>query len=287
MFRVIIVIIVLTSINFSQQIDNSKNESLRKGKEIIRKSKETLGISLSMTSFIVKLRSVRNLENQENSSNDSQIEIAIFPLEKIRILSISEDGNVISRSIWNEKKFKQTLESESEGRRYVYDTTNGTPLSQTALNAIKSKKSEVKVENPRSVAFSDSLWKLVFPFILRHPIDSSEKIEYLGRAQAGERIASFVQLTTANGRTIQMFFDEKTNYLLLMIEKFKKSEREYENKYYFSNREERSGVLVPTKFKIEHKVTLKGESPITFFEYIELESFEANPKIDNKIFEIK
>src|SRR5207253_2931893 len=113
-------------------------------------------------------------------------------------------------------KFRQTLEFEINGQRQVVDTTNGTPLSSAALDAVKSKKTDIKSLGSRADEFSDSLWALVFPLILMHPIESSAKFEYLGRAQAGERIARAVQTKSATGSVIQLFFDEKTNYLLLM-----------------------------------------------------------------------
>jgi hypothetical protein len=105
--------------------------------------------------------------------------------------------------------------------------------------------------------------------------------------QAGEQIANFVQTTSASGHLIQLFFDEKTSSLLLLINKYSTPDKEFETKYYYSNREKREGILIPTKFKIEYKTTSKGEIPKIIFEYIDVVDFKINPKLDEKMFEIK
>lgn len=147
------------------------------------------------------------------------------------------------------------------------------------------KKIDVKPPD-KKVVFSNELWQATFPLILMHPIERETKFEYLGRAQAGKQTANLVQTKSAGGHVFQLFFEEKSNILLLMIEKWKESDRDYEAKYYFSSREKRGGVLIPTKIKIERKVTSKGQSPKIAFEYIDVVGFEVNPAIKSEIFKV-
>lgn len=287
MFKICIVIFFLVSMCFSQQTDALKQKNLSKGEEVIRKAKDAAGLSQSITSFQVKLRAFGHHKMQGlETTIDTQVEITVSPANKIRILSVFKNGG-LNRRIWNQTKFRETAEFDSDdGQRHVVDTTNGIQLNQNVLSATKSKKSDIKSPDSKAAAFSDDLWEMVFPLIFNHPLESSAKFEYVGRAQAGEQIANFVQTTSASGRTIQLFFDEKTNDLLLMIEKFKKPGRDFERKLYYSNRENRNGVVMPTKIKIEHKITVTGQPPLTLYEYVDLLGFEPNPTIKPEIFKV-
>lgn len=220
MFRICAIILVLTSICFSQQTNNSKKEMITKGEDIIRKAREAAKLSSSINSFQIKLHQSADYKAPGmDASIDYQDEITILSPNKIRRLSTYNSGG-LTRIIWNDTNFKQTSESNRNGQRRVYDTTNGIQLGGNALNAVKSKKPNVNSPESRATEFSDSLWGLVFPLILTHPIESSAKFEYVGRAQAGDQTANFIQTKSAGGHLIQLFFDEKTNSLLLMIEKY-------------------------------------------------------------------
>lgn len=286
MFRVVLVIFVLASICFSQQTENSKSESLIKAESIINKAKEAAGFSESMTSFQIKLRNFGNNKIQQiELPIDEQLEITVTPANRIRILTVFKSG--LNRAIWNEKGFKETVEFDStDGQRKVVDVTKGVQLSQSTLGAIKSKIPNIKSPDSKAAAFSSNLWEFVFPLILTHPIESSTKFEYVGRAQAGEQTAQVLQTTTAGGRNLQLFFDEKTSHLLLMIEKYKGQGKEFVRKCYYSNREKRNGILIPTKVRMEHKVIKPGEDPLSLFYYLDLIDFETNPTVKPEIFKI-
>lgn len=300
MVKICIAIFALALICFSQQPGVLKQGSLTDGEDIIRKAREAAGFSLPMTSFRLKLHGSLQISAGQTPTAqikgndliiDSQDEITVMTPDKIRRVSTLKDnilqGSNATTSIWNENKYRQTTEFEINGVRTVKDTT--ATVSIDSLNQL-ANKADLKKINVKpidsKIIFSNGLWKVAFPFLLMHPIERQTKFEYMGRAQAGEQIANLVQTNSAGGHVFQLFFDEKTSNLLLMIEKWKESDRDYEVKYYFSNREKRGDVLIPTKVKIEHKVTSAGQSPKIAFEYIDVVGFEVNPVIKPEIFKV-
>jgi hypothetical protein len=289
------IIVILASICFSQQ------GSAITGESVVGKAREAAGISSSMVLFRIKLHRVLQLNTDDLASAnikakemilDNQDEVTVLSPDKLCSIFTSKislfDGSNTTTNVWNNKKFKQTMESEFNGIRTVRDTTEGISIGSLdgLLSKTNSKKIDVKPNDPK-VALSNDLWMSVFPFTLKHPIEDQVKFEFIGRAKAGEQTANFVQVKSVGGHLFQLFFDEKTNNLLLMIEKFKESEKVFETKYYYSNREKRDNILIPTKIKVERKITDTGQTPKTVYEYIEVVGFEVNPEIKKDLFEIK
>lgn len=301
MLKICTIIFALTSICFSQQTGILKQGSISDGENIVRKARDAAGLSLPITSLRFKLHRLHHIKVDQTAParikgneiiTDYQDEVTVLSSDKIRWVSALKDNIVegnssIVTSIWNENKYRQISEYEMNGERRVRDTTAAVSidsLNQLA-NKTNSKKMDVKPIDKKLV-FSNGLWQVAFPFLLTHPIERQTKFEYVGRAQAGEQIANLVQTKSVGGHVFQLFFDEKTSNLLLMIEKWKESDRDYEAKYYFSNREKRGDILIPTKVKVERKVTPAGQSPKINFEYVDVVGFEINPTIKPDTFKV-
>lgn len=298
MLRTFAFIVILVSICFSQQTHSSKQISLSDGENIVRKARETMGLSsLSTTTFRIKLRVLQ--QNTKESSIENQDDIEILSLNKIRSVSVSlgteRSGSIkfTGTTTLNEKKFKQTVESEINGQRFVKDITE--PVSTDTLNRVlktdtlkkTGAKSSYKPLDNKTI-FSNEIWTMVFPLILTNPIENPAKLEYIGRAKAGEQIANIVKTKSTNGDDVQLFFDEKTSNLLMMIVKGTQPFGDYEDRYYYSNREKKADVLIPTKVKIERKFTPNngGNQSVTY-KYIDIVGFEVNPEIKKDLFDIK
>ncbi len=292
MFRISIFIFILTSICFSQQSSNIKQTSSIDGENIVRKAREAAGISAPVSSLRIKLFKSLQIKADEKGAgrtSDSEDETTILFTDKIRLVSVNK-GNSLSfiiTTIWNESKYSQTMESEIFGERRVTNTTES--LSTERLNNVlgktKLKKADIS-QTDKKVIFSNELWTSVFPLIFISPIESRTKLEFIGRAQAGQQTANLVETKSPNGDPIQLFFDEKTNILLLMIAKGKNPFGDYEDRYYFSNREKKDNVLIPTKIKVERKFTPTGKTSEVSYQYIDIKSFEVNPPIKADLFKI-
>ena len=301
MLKIFAVIFALSSMCFSQQNKNLTQGTMVSGEDIIRKARETIGLFSPVTSLRSKINKSVQIKADETApvrirgkeiTIDDQDEITILSPDKICLIFASKSslygGNTTVTSIWNEKKFGQTSETEINGERSVRDTTKGISVEMlnSLLDQTNLKKADIKLIDPKVESIGD-VWRLIFPLIFINPFESQTKFEYIGRAQAGEQTANLVETKSPGGHSVQLFFDEKTNFLLLMIEKYNESGKDFENKYYYTDRQKMGGLLIPTKVKVERKVTPTGQSSRTAFEYINIESIEVNPAIKPETFKIK
>lgn len=300
MIKIFAVIFALASICFSQQADNLNQGNLSDGNAVISKAQEAIGLAASIKSFRVKISKSMQIKADETAPTkirgqkitiDEQNETTVLPPNKIRSVSISKvslfNGDTTITSIWSEKRFKQITETEMNGGRSVQDTTKGISVEMlnSLLNQTNLKKVDIKPIDPK-ITNSEEVWRIIFPLIFMNPFENQAKFEYVGRAQAGEQTANLIATKSPGGRIIQLFFDEKTSSLLLMIEKYNESGKDFENRYYYSDRQKMGDLLIPMKVKVEHKVTPAGQPTHTFFEYINIESVEVNPTIKPDIFKI-
>lgn len=302
MFRIFVILFALTSICFSQETAILKQGSLTDGESIVRKARDAAGLSLPINSLRIKLHEFSQEKHQSRgkeveTTSDFQDEIAALSFDKIRIVSMAKlgisnskfgDFTTTKTSIWNEKRFKQTTETELNGIRKISDTTNSISMDSANKTLGRTKLNMIGIKPPDpKIVFINKLWDVVFPLILMDPIERQTKFEYIGRAQAGEQIASVVETKSASGRVFQLLFDEKTSNLLMTIEKSKTSKGDSEVRYYYSDREKKDNVLIPTKIKIEYKFTPNaGEPPKIFYVYIDIVSFELNPEVKPELFKV-
>lgn len=118
-----------------------KKENPDNGEDIIGNAKKTAGLPAQISSFQINFRSVSDLNSPDfaNRTFEAQNETtALLPGKVLRIIRHNEDR--LTRFVWNQAKFKQTVELERNGQRRVYDTTNGLSFSSNVTKAIGSKK---------------------------------------------------------------------------------------------------------------------------------------------------
>jgi hypothetical protein len=301
MFRLIIVVCIFVSLGFSQQDNAKKQANQTEGEEIILQARKVIGLDKSgeVSSYSHKLK-VTYFNNSTNQNyNLATFEEASLQLSgKIYVVQSSR-GSLFSQltRTWNDDKYKAIFEWESSsGQRTVKDVTNQEARSVSkAVSDVLGKKTTAALQNaqktePKKI-FTESLWTSLFPLILSHPFEKKIEFIYVGKAKANDKTANVVDMKLTDGKTYRLFFDSDTHYLLMMIFNHKESNDRFvgdvEEKYYFSDREIISGILIPKKIKVEQKATASGQPPIVKFSNIEILEFKLNPEFKKDLFEIK
>ncbi len=291
------VIFLFASICFSQQNNAIKQSDQTEAGDIIRKARQAIGLDKSgeVSSYFYKFKKTILLKN--SSSYESIEEINLKLPGKIQVVYRSESPYLAQLTrTWNGEKYKSTLETEFSGQRIITDNTVQENRTQSKnVSNVLGKKTTAALQNPQRVnpknIFMDSLWTSLLPLILSHPFEKNTEFKYVGKAKSNDKTADVVDVKPADGKTYRLLFDAETNYLLMLIVSHKETNERFvgdvEAKYYFSERELIGGVLIPKKIKVEKKATPVGKSPITGFSNIEILDFQINPKLKEKIFEIK
>jgi hypothetical protein len=135
-------------------------------------------------------------------------------------------------------------------------------------------KDELKSELKRDTFYLlfpitlDSTWYLPLDFI------------YVGIAESKNERATLLKATSKTGTIYQLFFDEKTNLLLLMSVSWKNKENQTnERKYFYSDYKEMGGLLIATKIKVELNGKVTEERLI--------KSLKVNPTFKPNFFDVK
>jgi hypothetical protein len=296
MFKLMIVLLLFVSICFSQQNNAIKQPIQIEGQEIILNARKAIGIDKNgeILSYFYKLKTT--LLNQKKTYESFE-EMSLKLPGKIQIIYGDESPYLsqLTRT-WNGEKYKSIYESESSGQRTITDMTEleNRTLSK-AVSDVIGKKTTAALQNsnrpnPKTI-FLESLWTSLFPLILSHPFEKNIEFKYVGKAKSNNKIANVIDVKPSNGKTYRLLFDSETNYLLMMIVSHKETNERFigdvEAKYYFSERELIEGLLIPKKIKVEKKATPLGQTSITGFSTLEILDFKLNPKLEEKIFEIK
>lgn len=299
MIRIVAIIFVLASICFSQQTINQKQENINDGEKIIRQSREAIGIKkLELNSIKYKVRTSTLVKTSEGRQiPDSFAEVSIVLPDKIQtIFSMGEPIPYISTKTWNGEKYKSFYEMNFGGQRIVKDDTNldRNNTLKKAEGIIAKDKLEVLKNAPRldpKDVLVESMWTELFPLILTHPFEPNLKFNFVGKAKANGITANVVDFKPKNGKSYRLLFDTETNYLLMMIVNYKRSDPfftgDVEIKYYFSDRELTEGVSIPRKIKVENKRTASGQPPKIDYSNIDILEFKLNPEFKKEMFEIK
>lgn len=276
---------------FSQEATNSSNEQTVKGKQIIEDARKKIGadkLISNLVSFQLSTRSQSDL-GEIVIGNAKEINFAM-PDKVISVYSTTKPLESKSTSVWNGEKYKKLSEYVApDGQRTIRDTTKQ-EMSGNLANFVKDKETLEKIKKASAIdpktRMNDGLWSEIFPLILTHPFETRAEFKYVGKAQSASGEANIIDTTSASGRSIRLFFDVKTNQLLMLIEKYTGFDGDYETKYYYSNREAADGVLIPKKIKVEHKYTATGKAAKVTYSYIDVVEFKINPKFKPNFFDV-
>lgn len=285
-FKILSIFFILSfSLNIFSQVND---EQITKGNQIIADARKAIGAEKNLDSLQVSLKSTYEVAGAKWADGT---EISVILPDKISyVYSTTTPFESVATSLWNGEKYKKLFESVSiDGRRILSDVTKPRDFS----NLSKVTKDSKILENIKKVSETDpkeklnnDLWNKVFPLILMHPLSPNAEFKYIGIAKAANGEANVVDTTSESGRLIRLLFDSKTNQLLLLIEKFKGFDGDYENNYYYSNREIVDKILIPKKIKVENKFTPTGKDTRITYQYIDVVEFKINPKFKPNFFDV-
>jgi len=276
----------------------SEKARLKKGKQILEIAREKIGLNLS-NQVVDSFKLLINREAEIGGIRMlSQKEVNVMlPSKIITVESVEKPFKSKTTSVWNGGKYKKINESEIMGRRFVRDLTKPKPLNKKQEELMKNGLGKEQFEQMRKAKasqlkrdpradFEDSLWNDVFPLILVHPFLREVIFSFIGNTKSDGRVAQVIDATTKSGRSIRLFFDVETKYLLLMVVRWQSWDGDYRKRLYFSDRKKIDGIVIPTKIKSEHTYIPTGKKPRISYAYIDIMEFALNPKFTEKMFKV-
>ena len=288
---VIFLILFFSFSIFSQEKARTAGEQTAKGKQIVEAARKEIGVdklSSNLSAFHMLMKSQSDLGKIVIVTSK---EISITLPDKVLVVNAtSKPFESTISSIWNGEKYQKLSESvASNGQRNVQNLTNqqssNSFSSFTKDRDVLEKIEKARAKDPKTER-NDALWNEVFPLLLLHPFETEAEFNYVGKAESANGQADLVDTTTKDGRSIRLFFDSKTKLLLMMIEKYKFFDGDYENKYYYSNRELAGQVLTPKKIKVERRFTPTGKETKVTYTFIDVLELKINPKFKPNLFDV-
>lgn len=121
---------------------------------------------------------------------------------------------------------------------------------------------------------------LVFPITLDAAWYIPLEFSYVGIAESKDGKAEVIEAVSSGKVKYRLFFDAETHLLLLMTQSWtNKDNKQKENKYFFSNYQEKDGLLIATKIITENDGEVVEEK--------EIKDLKVNPKFKSDFFEVK
>ena len=289
----ILLTLVFPSVAFSQ--NEVKKGNLVQGKRIVLNAQKVTGADRLDSGFdALHISAVLNQTSGRLEVTRNMDISLIIPGKILLVNSYSKPFKYKTTSIWNGEKYRKFSEAEIMGRRIFRDSAKPEPLGKNLKGRLdpeqieKFNKAKMKAAklDPRK-GLDNELWSYVFPLILKHPFEKiAGKFKYAGKAESDGTTANVVDVVTEDGRSIRLLFGAETNLLLLMIEKYKSFDGDYEKTYFYSDREMAGKILIPKKIKVEQKFTPTGKAIRISYSYVNISEFKINPKLKDDVFKI-
>ncbi|HSK71274.1 MAG TPA: hypothetical protein VK892_06235, partial [Pyrinomonadaceae bacterium] len=129
-----------------------------------------------------------------------------------------------------------------------------------------------------------NLKRSVFPVLFPILLDSSDcfpyNFSYIGVAESKDGRANMIEAVSSDNITYRLFFDEKTNLLLLLTKTWiNKANVKRELKYFYSNYKNIEGLQIASTVKIEDGGKL--------IQTQEIKSLKINPTFKANFFNVK
>lgn len=120
---------------------------------------------------------------------------------------------------------------------------------------------------------------LLFPITLNASWYVPLEFQYVGQAESKDGKAEVIEAVTRSQVKYRLFFDVDTHLLLMMTENWSEENRPTENKYFFSNYQDKEGLLIATKIITERNGKVAQEKQI--------KDLKVNPTFKPGLFEVK
>lgn len=120
----------------------------------------------------------------------------------------------------------------------------------------------------------------LFPIILDSSWYLPLDFQYVGVAESKDGKADVVEALTPGKTKYRLFFDADTHLLLMMTQSWAdKENKQHENKYYYSDYQEKGGLMVATKVVAENDGEVGAEKTVT--------DVKVNPSFKPDVFEAR
>ena len=251
-----------------------KESPTDRSQEIIKKAQKKIGKKTD-------LNLLKTLTVNYESSSRTVFQNKIFETDtKSRV---SMDGLDKFYGVKSIKHFSNGKQSNTEEQRYVL---NGEQFSfETDVFAVDGTKIEFDVNKEVDKKllknnFKNEMFYLIFPLTLDSSLYFPMNSKYIGIVESKDGKAEVVEMQTPSKRIFRLFFDPNTDLLLMMSETWtNKDNQTFENKYFYSDYIEKSGLLFASKIVVEKKGTVIEEKTI--------KQIEVNPVLNSKLFNVK
>lgn len=242
-----------------------------KGAQILKQAKETI-------SKKVKVSDIKSL-----AINISSAEQIVIPTRQDRTIQ----GNI-------EKEFGLILPNKIRQNFSGDYTTNQSTATWILNGSLFSLKTNVTVNGePVGVDIDNAVSKErnisqlkydvfinIFPVLLDCAWYVPLEFAYVGVAEAKDGRAEVLEAQTGNGTKYRLFFDAETYLLLMMTENWKNKENKlFENKYFYSDYQEKDGLLAATRIVVEKNGKVSEEKTI--------KNIKINPTFKPNFFDVK
>lgn len=273
--KIAVFVLICAGFSQAQYTDENKqktDEILTKARLAVNKTqkKQNLkSILLKTSSFVKESYKIKDesVENETNTVTEIGIE---FP-GKIKSKS-KFDSNHIFRG---ERETNQSV---------VERILNGEFFSNKMEAFVDGKKVDLPIKYPSKQEGIDLLlsdcFVNIFPILLETVCQETGNFKYVGIAESKTAKAEIIETELSDTRSFRLFFDQATNLLLMMTETSSRSENTVDKTtYYFSDYQEKGGMLVANTVKIERN----GKT----FKQKTIDDLKLNPVFKPDFFEIK
>lgn len=267
--------LLLTSSIFGQDLDLKKQkarELLSKASEAVhikKKVGEIKGLLIADAGFVQDDYTVQN--RQIKSESSTKTELSYESPCKIRHQSEYDTKNFLAGKQSDNQSMTEDVLNEGSFYRKMEGYVDGKKIDLP----LKYPTKEEGIANLKQSVFS-KLFPILFDTSNCFPYDFS----YIGIAESKDGRANVIEAISPYNITYRLFFDEKTNLLLMIIEtSFNKENQKRERKYFYSNYKELDGFKVATVVKIE----AEGK----FFESREIKSLKVNLVFKPNTFQVR
>lgn len=295
----------------------NNSDKLELGKNIIKSAREnifkgqkaqeikSIQIKTSMDTLKESVSQVEGKSDFKKSNRETiETEISFALPHQIKTVAIiygkvnPAENYSKMESIFDGTDYARSSDIISNGKRIDLSALIAS-MPSSAPESVKKQTEVVINHTPEKKDFLEDVWINMFPLLLDFPWDSTIEYIYLGKAQAGDTKANVVEIKSQFKSQIRLFFDEKTQLLLMMTVQSNSGDTvSRKDTHYFSNYEIADGFLVAKKINIngqfidktrkenENLPTILGRENKTTSEII-VKEFKVNPTFKPNFFEIK
>lgn len=143
---------------------------------------------------------------------------------------------------------------------------------QTNMNFGVDQKSQI-------AKLKSDAFLLLFPITLDASWYVPLDFQYVGLAESKDGKAKVIEAVTPNQVKYRLFFDVETDLLLMMTEDLIEEKKPVVNKYFFSNYQEKGGLLIATKIVTERNGKVAQEK--------EIKDLKVNPTFKPDLFSVR